>query len=234
MLSATKSNALSAKASMSRPSLDPKRLWTARVVVPASAATARTENAPGPPSATSGTSFPRSAGHSPTRSRSPTEPSTSCCASSGCSSSPTASGRCGRCAASSRRQAGRWSPPGAGTRDLRHPRGRPGSALHPPTSLRSCGSSSRSTNPTSCGASWPTPASADRTRAAHSKTLRLPSPEEFLWQYVSSTPLAAAVAVLDGHARAAVTQDVVASWQPFTQQGRLILELDFSVASGEK
>lgn len=68
----------------------------------------------------------------------------------------------------------------------------------------------------------------------HSKTLRLPSPEEFLWQYVSSTPLAAAVAVLDGHARAAVTQDVVASWQPFTQQGRLILELDFSVASGEK
>jgi SAM-dependent methyltransferase len=68
----------------------------------------------------------------------------------------------------------------------------------------------------------------------HSKTLRLPSPEEFLWQYVSSTPLATAVAVLDGHARAAVTQDVVASWQPFTQQGRLILELDFSVPSGEK
>jgi len=31
----------------------------------------------------------------------------------------------------------------------------------------------------------------------HSKTLRLPSPEEFLWQYVSSTPLATAVAVLD-------------------------------------
>jgi SAM-dependent methyltransferase len=121
----------------------------------------------------------------------------------------------------------------------RHPRSSPSSRTpwqrpSPPTSLRSCGSSSRSTNPTSCGASWPTPASADRTRAAHSKTLRLPSPEEFLWQYVSSTPLAAAVAVLDGHARAAVTQDVVASWQPFTQQGRLILELDFSVPSGEK
>ena len=69
---------------------------------------------------------------------------------------------------------------------------------------------------------------------AHRTTLPLPSPEEFLWQYVSSTPLATAVAVLVDHARAAVTQDVVASWQPFTQQGRLILELDFSVPSGEK
>jgi SAM-dependent methyltransferase len=69
---------------------------------------------------------------------------------------------------------------------------------------------------------------------AHGKTLQLPSPEEFLWQYVSSTPLATAVAGLDDHARTVVTQDVVASWQPFTQQGRLILDLGFSVASGEE
>jgi hypothetical protein len=61
----------------------------------------------------------------------------------------------------------------------------------------------------------------------------LPSPEEFLW-YVSSTPLATVVTDLDDHARTAVAQDVVASWQPFTQQGRLVLELGFSVASGEK
>ena len=65
---------------------------------------------------------------------------------------------------------------------------------------------------------------------AHSRTLQLPSPEEFLWQYVSSTPLATAVADLDDHARTAVAQDVVASWQPFTRQGRLLLELGFSVA----
>jgi hypothetical protein len=62
----------------------------------------------------------------------------------------------------------------------------------------------------------------------------LPPPEELLWQYVASTPLAAAVTGLDDHARSAVTQDVVASWQPFTRQGRLILELGFSVASGER
>jgi ubiquinone/menaquinone biosynthesis C-methylase UbiE len=69
---------------------------------------------------------------------------------------------------------------------------------------------------------------------AHGTTLQLPPPEEFLWQYVSSTPLATAVTGLDDHARLAVTRDVVASWQPFTQQGRLILELGFSVASGER
>jgi hypothetical protein len=51
---------------------------------------------------------------------------------------------------------------------------------------------------------------------------------------VSSTPLATAVTDLDDRAGSAVAQDVVASWRPFTQQGRLILELGFSVASGEK
>ena len=69
---------------------------------------------------------------------------------------------------------------------------------------------------------------------AHSETLPLPSPEGFLWQYVSSTPLATVVTDLDDRARTAVAQDVVASWRPFTQQGSLLLELGFSVASGEK
>jgi ubiquinone/menaquinone biosynthesis C-methylase UbiE len=68
----------------------------------------------------------------------------------------------------------------------------------------------------------------------HTKTLHLPSPEEFLWQYVYSTPLAAAAADLDDHARAAVTRDVVTSWRPFTQQDKLVLELGFSIASGER
>jgi ubiquinone/menaquinone biosynthesis C-methylase UbiE len=69
---------------------------------------------------------------------------------------------------------------------------------------------------------------------AHTRTLQLPSPEEFLWQYVHSTPLATAAADLDDHARAAVTRDVVVSWRPFRQQDTLVLELGFSVASGEK
>jgi ubiquinone/menaquinone biosynthesis C-methylase UbiE len=69
---------------------------------------------------------------------------------------------------------------------------------------------------------------------AHTQTLHLPSPGEFLWQYVYSTPLATAAADLDNHARAAVTRDVVASWRPFTQQDKLVLVLGFSIASGEK
>jgi ubiquinone/menaquinone biosynthesis C-methylase UbiE len=69
---------------------------------------------------------------------------------------------------------------------------------------------------------------------AHTQTLHLPPPEEFLWQYVYSTPLATATADLDHHARTAVTREVVASWRPFTQQDKLVLELGFSIASGEK
>ena len=69
---------------------------------------------------------------------------------------------------------------------------------------------------------------------AHTMTLHLPSPEEFLWQYVYSTPLGTAVADLDDHARVAVTRDVVTSWRSFTKQGRLILELGFSIASGQR
>jgi len=49
-----------------------------------------------------------------------------------------------------------------------------------------------------------------------------------------SPPLATAAADLDDHARTAVTRDVVAAWRPFTQQGRLVLELGFSIATGEK
>jgi len=66
------------------------------------------------------------------------------------------------------------------------------------------------------------------------KTLRLPAPEEFLWQYVYSTPLLAAAAGLDESARTELTHHVLPSWQPFTQDGRLVLELGYTVASGAK
>jgi ubiquinone/menaquinone biosynthesis C-methylase UbiE len=45
-------------------------------------------------------------------------------------------------------------------------------------------------------------------------TLRLPGPREFLWQYVYSTPLAAAVEQIDDAGRAALERDVVAGWRP--------------------
>jgi ubiquinone/menaquinone biosynthesis C-methylase UbiE len=65
-------------------------------------------------------------------------------------------------------------------------------------------------------------------------TLRLPPPEEFLWQYVHSTPLAGAVAQTDDEGRAALERDVVAGWQPFVEDGTLLLRLNPTVATACK
>jgi ubiquinone/menaquinone biosynthesis C-methylase UbiE len=63
------------------------------------------------------------------------------------------------------------------------------------------------------------------------KTLALPPPAEFLWQYVHSTPLAATAAEAGQAARAALERDITAQWQPFTHNDRLMLELRVVTAS---
>jgi hypothetical protein len=75
-----------------------------------------------------------------------------------------------------------------------------------------------------------------REAAIHSdtKTLRLPTPEEFLWQYVQSSPLANAVAQVDDESRAALKRDVVAKWQAFVEDGALMLQLAIVVATARK
>jgi ubiquinone/menaquinone biosynthesis C-methylase UbiE len=65
-------------------------------------------------------------------------------------------------------------------------------------------------------------------------TLRLAAPEDFLWQYLYSTPLGAAVAQLDEELRAALQGEVVAAWQPFTDDGTLILQFGITTASARK
>lgn len=55
-------------------------------------------------------------------------------------------------------------------------------------------------------------------------SVRLPEPADFLWQYVHSTPLAAAVAEVDDAGRAALESDVVAAWQSFVVDGALIFD----------
>jgi ubiquinone/menaquinone biosynthesis C-methylase UbiE len=52
-------------------------------------------------------------------------------------------------------------------------------------------------------------------------TLTLPGPAEFLWQYVHSTPLVAAVAQMDDVGRAALERDVVTGWRSFVRDGTL-------------
>jgi ubiquinone/menaquinone biosynthesis C-methylase UbiE len=54
-----------------------------------------------------------------------------------------------------------------------------------------------------------------------SKQLRLPSPQEFVWQYLSCTPLAGAMLDLDPAVRTALEHDVVEGWREWVQDGGL-------------
>jgi SAM-dependent methyltransferase len=55
----------------------------------------------------------------------------------------------------------------------------------------------------------------DVSAAAETRDLPLPAPRDFLWQYVSGTPLAAAVANAEDDARMALEREVVAGWEDF-------------------
>ena len=66
------------------------------------------------------------------------------------------------------------------------------------------------------------------------KSLRLPAPEEFLWQYVHSTPLAAAVAQVGDDRRGSLERDVVAKWQEFVKDGVLVLQARIVAATARK
>jgi len=54
---------------------------------------------------------------------------------------------------------------------------------------------------------------------AHTKRLSLPPLDEFLWQYVYSTPLAAAVQEADEGTRVALEEDVLGSWRDLAGEG---------------
>lgn len=69
---------------------------------------------------------------------------------------------------------------------------------------------------------------------ADTKQLHLPAPEEFLWGYVLSTPIAGAVAKLDDERRAALERDVVEKWQEFAEDRGLALEVRIVVATARK
>jgi ubiquinone/menaquinone biosynthesis C-methylase UbiE len=72
--------------------------------------------------------------------------------------------------------------------------------------------------------------------SVHSDTrsLRLPAPKEFLWQYLYSTPLASAMADAGDDRRSALERDVVSKWQEFVQDGALILQVRNAVATARK
>lgn len=66
---------------------------------------------------------------------------------------------------------------------------------------------------------------------AETQSLRLPPPEEFLWQYVHSTPLAGAVAQVDDERRDSLERDVAAQWQALVEDRTLVLQVRMVVAT---
>jgi SAM-dependent methyltransferase len=68
----------------------------------------------------------------------------------------------------------------------------------------------------------------------HNESLQLPPAQDFLWQYVYSTPLAAAVAGLDEQRLARIEDDVVAQWKQFVENGGMAVQVNMVTASGRK
>jgi ubiquinone/menaquinone biosynthesis C-methylase UbiE len=64
--------------------------------------------------------------------------------------------------------------------------------------------------------------------------LRVALPADFFWQYVQSTPLAAAAAGLDEAARAALEREVVERCQPFVDGDATVMEPGVLVVTGRR
>jgi ubiquinone/menaquinone biosynthesis C-methylase UbiE len=69
---------------------------------------------------------------------------------------------------------------------------------------------------------------------ARPKTLHLPAPADFLWQYILSTPLAEAVAQAGQAKRDALEQDVCARWREFAVNGAMSLHVGMTTATARK
>ncbi len=63
-------------------------------------------------------------------------------------------------------------------------------------------------------------------------TLTLPPAKEFLWQYVSSTPLANLVAKASDESRAALEEEVGNKWRNFTSDGALACDVPMTTVTG--
>lgn len=69
---------------------------------------------------------------------------------------------------------------------------------------------------------------------AETKTLHLSAPEDFLWQYVHSTPLAGVVEQVSDERLGSLERDVGAKWQEFVRDDALMLRVRMVVATALK
>jgi len=65
---------------------------------------------------------------------------------------------------------------------------------------------------------------------ANTKSLHLPAPEEFLWQYVYSTPLVGVVAKADNDIRDMLERHIVREWKDFVKDRGMLLQVRVVVA----
>ncbi len=61
--------------------------------------------------------------------------------------------------------------------------------------------------------------------AADTKSLRVPPPKQFMWQYIHATPLAGVLEATDEERRAALERDMCAGWEDYVEDGNLKLEV---------
>lgn len=66
------------------------------------------------------------------------------------------------------------------------------------------------------------------------KTLHLPPPEDFLWQYVRGTPLAGPVGQVDDAKRSALEEEVVTQWRTFESDGGMTYDQPMVIATARK
>ncbi|MEJ2258134.1 MAG: methyltransferase domain-containing protein [Woeseiaceae bacterium] len=69
---------------------------------------------------------------------------------------------------------------------------------------------------------------------SENRALSLPAPDEFLWQYVHSTPLAEAVAEASDKRCELLERDVVAKWQEFSNDRGMVLDVRVVLATARK
>jgi ubiquinone/menaquinone biosynthesis C-methylase UbiE len=68
----------------------------------------------------------------------------------------------------------------------------------------------------------------------YTRTLRLPAPRDFLWQYVQCTPLAAQLVDADHALLESLERDVVEGWKPWTTGGGMAYEQGMILATARR
>ena len=72
----------------------------------------------------------------------------------------------------------------------------------------------------------------DVSAALSIATFRLPSPAEFLWQYINLTPMGPFVAQATEAAQSAMERQVVDGWQPYVVDGETLVDQPVVIATG--